>query len=119
MKQNQIQKLKSKKAPCTDSEWEAILEVILLQKESDPEKAAAVQGIEVEAAIEEDVAVELIFKKSTSGITVCPPPSTIPEYPPLTPPPSNASAPSASPTTKTKKSNSSTGAAPRSYTPTP
>ncbi|KAL5352856.1 hypothetical protein ACLOAV_002804 [Pseudogymnoascus australis] len=66
---NQIQKLKSKKAPCTDSEWEAILEVILLQQESDPEKAAAAEGIEVEAAIEEDVAVELIFKKSTSGIT--------------------------------------------------
>ncbi|KFY47850.1 hypothetical protein V496_10414, partial [Pseudogymnoascus sp. VKM F-4515 (FW-2607)] len=37
LKQNQIQKLKSKKAPCTDSEWEAILEVILLQQESDPE----------------------------------------------------------------------------------
>ncbi|KFZ04884.1 hypothetical protein V501_08890, partial [Pseudogymnoascus sp. VKM F-4519 (FW-2642)] len=33
---NQIQKLKSKKAPCTDDEWEAILEVILLQQESDP-----------------------------------------------------------------------------------
>lgn len=74
MKQNQIQKLKSKKAPCTDSEWEAILEVILLQQESDPEKAAVAEGIEVEAAIEEDVAVELVFKKSTSGITVCPPP---------------------------------------------
>ncbi|OBT68153.1 hypothetical protein VE03_01585 [Pseudogymnoascus sp. 23342-1-I1] len=69
LKQNQIQKLKSKKAPCTDGEWEAILEVILLQQESDPEKAAAAEGIEVEAAIEEDVAVELIFKKSTSGIT--------------------------------------------------
>ncbi|KFY26064.1 hypothetical protein V491_01477, partial [Pseudogymnoascus sp. VKM F-3775] len=69
MKQSQIQKLKSKKAPCTDSEWEAILEVILLQQESDPEKAAAAEGIEVEAAIEDDVAVELIFKKSTSGIT--------------------------------------------------
>ncbi|ELR08802.1 hypothetical protein GMDG_03478 [Pseudogymnoascus destructans 20631-21] len=69
LKQNQVQKLKSKKAPCTDSEWEAILEVILLQQESDLEKAAATEGIEVEAAIEEDVAVELVFKKSTSGIT--------------------------------------------------
>ncbi|OBT80248.1 hypothetical protein VF21_00646 [Pseudogymnoascus sp. 05NY08] len=69
LKQNQIQKLKSKKAPCTDDEWEAILEVILLQQESDPEKAARAEGIEVEAAIEEDVAVELVFKKSTSGIT--------------------------------------------------
>ncbi|OBT56030.1 hypothetical protein VE04_03513 [Pseudogymnoascus sp. 24MN13] len=69
LKQNQIQKLKSKKAPCTDDEWEAILEVILLQQESDPEKAAIAEGIEVEAAIEEDVAVELVFKKSTSGIT--------------------------------------------------
>ncbi|KFZ16555.1 hypothetical protein V502_05034 [Pseudogymnoascus sp. VKM F-4520 (FW-2644)] len=69
LKQNQIQKLKSKKAPCTDDEWEAILEVILLQQESDPDKAAAAEGIEVEAAVEEDVAVELIFKKSTSGIT--------------------------------------------------
>ncbi|OBT85711.1 hypothetical protein VE02_05260 [Pseudogymnoascus sp. 03VT05] len=69
LKQNQIQKLKSKKAPCTDDEWEAILEVILLQQESDPEKAAKAEGIEVEAAIEEDVAVELVFKKSTSGIT--------------------------------------------------
>ncbi|KFY21454.1 hypothetical protein V493_07401 [Pseudogymnoascus sp. VKM F-4281 (FW-2241)] len=69
LKQNHIQKLKSKKAPCTDSEWEAILETILLQQESDPDKAAAAEGIEVEATIEEDVAVEIIFKKSTSGIT--------------------------------------------------
>ncbi|KFY79059.1 hypothetical protein V499_01899 [Pseudogymnoascus sp. VKM F-103] len=69
LKQNQIQKLKSKKAPCTDDEWEAILEVILLQQESNPEKAAVAEGIEVEATIEEDVAVELVFKKSTSGIT--------------------------------------------------
>ena len=73
MKQNQIQKLKSKKAPCTDDEWEGILEVILLQQESDPDKAAVAEGIEVEAAVEEDVAVELVFKKSTSGITVRPP----------------------------------------------
>ncbi|KFX86655.1 hypothetical protein V490_08963 [Pseudogymnoascus sp. VKM F-3557] len=69
LKQNQIQKLKSKKAPCTDDEWEGILEVILLQQEADPEKAAVAEGIEVEAAVEEDVAVELVFKKSTSGIT--------------------------------------------------
>ncbi|KFY32779.1 hypothetical protein V495_08748 [Pseudogymnoascus sp. VKM F-4514 (FW-929)] len=69
LKQNQIQKLKSKKAPCTDDEWEGILEVILLQQESDPNKAKVAEGIEVEAAVEEDVAVELVFKKSTSGIT--------------------------------------------------
>lgn len=50
------------------------MEVILLQQESDPEQAGAAEGIEVEAVVEEDVAVELVFKKSTSGITVCPPP---------------------------------------------
>jgi hypothetical protein len=70
VKQSQVHKLKSKKAPCSDDEWEGILEAILLQQESNPEKSAAAEGIEVEAAIEEDVAVEIIFKKSTSGITV-------------------------------------------------
>jgi hypothetical protein len=70
VKQSQALKLKSKKAPCLDDEWEVILETILLQQESDPSKSALVEGIEVEAAIEEEVAVEIIFKKSTSGITV-------------------------------------------------
>ena len=46
------------------------MEAVLLQQESDLNKSAVVEGIEVEAAIEEDVAVEIIFKKSTSGITV-------------------------------------------------
>jgi hypothetical protein len=90
VKQNQIQKLKSKKAPCSDDEWEGILEVILLQQKSDPDKAVVAEGIEVEAAVEEDVAVELVFKKSTSGITVCSHPPAIFDTK-LTPPPlSNA-----------------------------
>lgn len=48
------------------------MEAILLQQESDLSRSAVLEGIEVGAAVEEGVAVEIIFKRSTSGITVWP-----------------------------------------------
>lgn len=70
VKQSQVHKLKSKKGQCTDEEWKAILEAILLQQESDLNKSEVLEGIEVGATVEEGVAVDIIFKRSISGITV-------------------------------------------------
>jgi len=64
VKQSQVEKLRVTKAAGTPAEWQHILTAVLLQQDVPP-------GIEVGAVVEEGQAMEIVFRKSFSGITVC------------------------------------------------
>lgn len=63
MKHDKVSKLKDKKHPIAEDEWERILTEVLMDRQSDPD-------IELAAQVAEGQSIALIVRRSISGIKV-------------------------------------------------
>ena len=70
VKHDKVSSLKAKNSPCSQDEWETILQSILLEKAVEDSQRSLLDGVEVAASIEPLKSIEVTIRKRTEGITV-------------------------------------------------
>ena len=70
MKRNKVPSLQAKNSPCSQDEWETILESILLGKAVEASQKELLDGVEAVASIESQKSIDVTIRKRTEGITV-------------------------------------------------
>ena len=70
VKSNKVSSLKAKNSPCSQDEWETILQFILLGKAIEDSQKELLDGVEAVASIDPEKSIDITIRKRTEGITV-------------------------------------------------